>query len=1189
MLACLPHVTTRASAHKHTVHNTPTTNNTTNTSTHRLLFPLAALSEGEPLVAEALDRSDFGAPEFLGHVVMTLGKALELARGGGIGAAGSTPAAGALGGAGAAPGASNNCCWFAVAKRRAGEPVGGDLCLGFQELDGVEYAQAAAEVDAAADAAALAAALAPRALHVRLHGLAGLLANGLLLRAPAAPAAVAAASAGGDAEALATATAASTPRGGGRRAGARGGSAAAAAAATAALIAKPKTLVIRVGRVTVEKPLPMQQQLLAVADAAAPAAPSLLSAPEAAALDLVIGEGVVIPLAAAANPGSPRWRDEVCAPRTWGAAAARLTRLRFSRHRPLLLPIHGPSLSSFRHAHTQTNHTQLQDVRLYLKCGAQTLAKTQIPLLDVPISADDNGGSGGAAAAAAGSKAASPPESCSRSPTPRGTDEAAPAVEAPPAVPPLQLAADIGAATAAPTVAPTVAPAAMLAKKRGAWASLAALSPRAARVCSEPSTPRVVLSDEAPPTPRADDGGTGGGGGGLAIGGDNFKIAALRLGETAPADAGSADTASAPAVAAAAAAATPTADSEASSPVTAATAAAAHARSGAMLPPSGANAARRAAFGSAVSPGMLLGGGGGGGGATSGAAFGSFVGGAELSRRLRSMLAPGNQRDAPSRVAWAPLIKPAPLSGDAPAAEATATAGALGGGGGGALGGAAGGKCYRRAMEPHTNLPIGGLEIVLSLRLVPAPAVAAAITPPAASSLPAVASAPSLAALAEQPAAALPVVPCGGFALPPSEGADCSADDGVPATASPAPSPAARRTVALSSSGGALALANMSALPPPLPTPVVDAALGVGADELFELLFADGSPFMAAYWAAEELTGVAATPWAAAAAAGAAETAGLGPAMPSALSSSAAAPGAARRVAYVKPLRVPIPMAPKRCNVNESQSVVARAPGAGWAVRCRSTNDAPRGDCFVVDVLLAAAAAGGGGSGSAGAPRCRLVVTMEVAFHRRCLGQGMIAMGAEADARRGWEALVAAVRRHAAAAAVSAMVPSAAGAPARSLVPAAGSRRRTSSLRGDGDKATATRVTAAAAAVAVLETGAAMQQPSSTSAATTVTSRLGAAASAAARAAAAAARLSAEVVWQTVAPAVARCGSGGGVAAAAWAGAAPHLPALGLFALAWAVRAAGLEASEAMRELAAAIRAGGAVCAPLGGGAAAPL
>ncbi len=58
-----------------------------------------------------------------------------------------------------------------------------------------------------------------------------------------------------------------------------------------------------------------------------------------------------------------------------------------------------------------------------------------------------------------------------------------------------------------------------------------------------------------------------------------------------------------------------------------------------------------------------------------------------------------------------------------------------------------------------------------------------------------------------------------------------------------------------------------------------------------------------------------------------------------------------RKVTYVKPLHLPIPLAPKQCNVWEEHKLLSKSDG-GWVVECKSTNDAPKGDCFYVLVQL---------------------------------------------------------------------------------------------------------------------------------------------------------------------------------------------------------------------------------------------
>jgi len=76
-------------------------------------------------------------------------------------------------------------------------------------------------------------------------------------------------------------------------------------------------------------------------------------------------------------------------------------------------------------------------------------------------------------------------------------------------------------------------------------------------------------------------------------------------------------------------------------------------------------------------------------------------------------------------------------------------------------------------------------------------------------------------------------------------------------------------------------------------------------------------------------------------------------------------------------------------------------------VECKSTNDAPKGDCFYVLVQLCGVHRVSGQS--------QLRISMRMCFHKPCLGKGMIQAGAESDARRSWTAMVASLQRHIAA------------------------------------------------------------------------------------------------------------------------------------------------------------------------------
>ncbi|GAX79152.1 hypothetical protein CEUSTIGMA_g6592.t1 [Chlamydomonas eustigma] len=54
-----------------------------------------------------------------------------------------------------------------------------------------------------------------------------------------------------------------------------------------------------------------------------------------------------------------------------------------------------------------------------------------------------------------------------------------------------------------------------------------------------------------------------------------------------------------------------------------------------------------------------------------------------------------------------------------------------------------------------------------------------------------------------------------------------------------------------------------------------------------------------------------------------------------------------RTVTYVRPLTIPIPMAPKQCDVTEVHSLLVNEAG-GFVVECKVTTNAPKGDAFFV-------------------------------------------------------------------------------------------------------------------------------------------------------------------------------------------------------------------------------------------------
>ncbi|KAI8470119.1 MAG: hypothetical protein J3K34DRAFT_459010 [Monoraphidium minutum] len=808
----------------------------------RLMFPLESLDEGEPLLVELWDK-DFAGIEFLGQVIMTLGKALEIAQ---------DPATG-------------RAYWFPLAKKRSTDVVGGHLCLGFEVMDAIAYMQAAAEVEAEMDPEAIMAALGSRALHVQLHGLNGLRANNMALGVQ-----------GGGA---APAGAAASPRGGGAAGGGGCGK--------AKVGPRAKSLYIRFGRFCLEKPLPEDFD-------------------EGGEFEVAINEEVLIPLAPALRLGAigARRKDE------------------------------------------------LYDIKVYVKGSTHTIAKTQIPIWDVPRSEDDPSGGAEDEASGAGGALERGGGSGSGAPSGRATPQPGGRAATPPLTGSGRVTPPVAAGRASVAGADTTeAAGAAAALKRGG-----PNSPPLDRVSPPPSA--LSSPHHQPPC--------------CAAGGDpcSALLCKKRAGGSGAAEPDSpqlGDLSGAPSGGAFSIPAHQPGDcssdeDEGGGPVQRSAASESAGKDG---PPSLAR----------TSGGSAKGGGGGGGGGAApaaaaaaapaparkragGASYSSGAGGSDLSRRLRSMLAPGAREV--SRMGWAPLQASTSTGedadgGGAPAAGGGAAAGPAGGGGGPgdkAAGGAvlaagawgdswkgSGGKRYQRILESHLALG-SNLEIAVSLRLVPLP-----------------------------------------------------------------PSPAAREAVDIAAEGDARVLedddddedvpdAAPLALPPALDIAVVDTTLNLGVNALYSLVFGGGSGFMAAFWAAEELRDVSVTPW--------------GPPDPAA-PPPGCAPGAlrGRRVSYVKPLRIPIPMAPKQCNVWEEQRLLAKGDG-GWVVECRSTNDAPKGDCFYVLVQLCGVHVASGAA--------QLRISMQMVFYKNCLGKGMIQAGAESDARRGWAALVATLQRHAAAA-----------------------------------------------------------------------------------------------------------------------------------------------------------------------------
>eukprot|EP00879_Flechtneria_rotunda_P027785 GHRR01029782.1.p1 GENE.GHRR01029782.1~~GHRR01029782.1.p1 ORF type:complete len:354 (+),score=141.91 GHRR01029782.1:174-1235(+) len=243
----------------------------------KLMFPLDGVSEAEPLLIEMFDR-DFRAKEFLGQVMMTVGKALEIAED---------------------PSVAQQY-WFALSKKRSSDIVGGHLCLGFEVLDAVAYTHLAEELEAQMDQEQIISAYSSKALRVQLQGINGLRASGLM-------GSIAHNSSGANQQ---------QPNG----------------TPSKRQVPKRLALFIKYGKFIVEKPLPPFS------------AEEIASSDDESSFELAVNEEVLLPLATAlkAPPLAPHSRDE------------------------------------------------LYDVKIAIKAcdNNRTIAKTQIPIWDIPVATD---------------------------------------------------------------------------------------------------------------------------------------------------------------------------------------------------------------------------------------------------------------------------------------------------------------------------------------------------------------------------------------------------------------------------------------------------------------------------------------------------------------------------------------------------------------------------------------------------------------------------------------------------------------------------------------------------------------------------------------------------------------------------------------------------------------------------------
>ena len=123
-------------------------------------------------------------------------------------------------------------------------------------------------------------------------------------------------------------------------------------------------------------------------------------------------------------------------------------------------------------------------------------------------------------------------------------------------------------------------------------------------------------------------------------------------------------------------------------------------------------------------------------------------------------------------------------------------------------------------------------------------------------------------------------------------------------------------------------------LPPPLPVMVCEQVIGSSPLSVFDAVFKQEADFRVRQAAAEGLVDVTLSPW---------ESSGS---------------DKERKVTYVRPLSIPIPMAPKKCNVTETHKLRVKEAG-GFIMEAKVQTDAPKGDCFFVLIQYAACSEGG--------------------------------------------------------------------------------------------------------------------------------------------------------------------------------------------------------------------------------------
>ncbi|GAX84880.1 hypothetical protein CEUSTIGMA_g12301.t1 [Chlamydomonas eustigma] len=135
-------------------------------------------------------------------------------------------------------------------------------------------------------------------------------------------------------------------------------------------------------------------------------------------------------------------------------------------------------------------------------------------------------------------------------------------------------------------------------------------------------------------------------------------------------------------------------------------------------------------------------------------------------------------------------------------------------------------------------------------------------------------------------------------------------------------------------------------LPPNLSNLVIEVLVAGKPDEVFDKCFSAESSFRTRMVVKEGLRDVKLGDWAP---------------DPNKSASTGYKDVKSRSMTYIRPLQIPVPMAPKQCNVTETQWMIAREPG-GFVFEKKVSTDGPKCDCFYMTILVTGAPHGSSGT-----------------------------------------------------------------------------------------------------------------------------------------------------------------------------------------------------------------------------------